>query len=230
MDLFTGKKIAELRKFNSLSQESLAEKVGVSRQAISKWERGEASPDMENVVSLARIFNVTVDDLLGDKKASEITDFSALKTPQPEVAQPPATAAAPAVAEEKAISETPVKEEHAETKKEKKLKPRYKPQTAKMMNRIPVFILVPIIFVLLGITLQLWHPAWLMFFILPIYYLTAFAFNAKDRRGFFLRLPVPFVIIALFLLIGFATGAWHPAWMMFFILPVYYWAAAMVKR
>ena len=72
MNLFTAKKLTALRKYYSLSQEALAEKAGVSRQAVSKWERGEASPDTDNLVTLSRIYNVSLDDLLGEKSAEEI--------------------------------------------------------------------------------------------------------------------------------------------------------------
>lgn len=72
MDLFTAKKLTALRKYHSLSQEALAEKAGVSRQAVSKWERCEASPDTDNLFTLARIYGVSADDILGDKSADEL--------------------------------------------------------------------------------------------------------------------------------------------------------------
>lgn len=72
MDLFTAKKLTALRKYHSLSQEALAEKAGVSRQAVSKWERCEASPDTDNMLTLSKIYSVSVDDLLGDKTADMI--------------------------------------------------------------------------------------------------------------------------------------------------------------
>lgn len=53
--------IMELRKSNNMSQEELAEKLFVSRQAISKWERGEALPDINNLAALAKLFNVSID-------------------------------------------------------------------------------------------------------------------------------------------------------------------------
>ena len=59
-----GERIATLRKDRNLSQEALAEQVGVTRQAISKWERDEALPDIYNLVTLAQIFEVTLDELL----------------------------------------------------------------------------------------------------------------------------------------------------------------------
>ena len=58
-----GKKIMELRKKNGLSQEELAEKVGVARQTISKWELGETSPDLKQSKELSKIFNVSLDEL-----------------------------------------------------------------------------------------------------------------------------------------------------------------------
>ena len=57
-------KILQLRKQQGLSQEELAEKVGVSRQAISKWETGESVPEIERVANLSKIFQVTTDYLL----------------------------------------------------------------------------------------------------------------------------------------------------------------------
>ena len=58
-----GKKIMDLRKKNGLSQEELAEKVGVARQTISKWELGETSPDLKQSKELSKIFNVSLDEL-----------------------------------------------------------------------------------------------------------------------------------------------------------------------
>ncbi|MGN0577979.1 MAG: helix-turn-helix domain-containing protein [Ruminiclostridium sp.] len=64
MNLEIAKRLADLRKQNGLSQEQLAEKIGVSRQAVSKWERSEASPDTDNIILLARLYNVSLDELL----------------------------------------------------------------------------------------------------------------------------------------------------------------------
>ena len=53
-----------LRKINKMSQEELAEKVNVSRQTLSKWETGDAVPDIEKCRSLAAVFDVTLDELV----------------------------------------------------------------------------------------------------------------------------------------------------------------------
>jgi transcriptional regulator with XRE-family HTH domain len=65
-----GEKIYQLRKRMGLSQEQLASQVTVSRQAVSKWELNEAMPDVDNVVQLSRIFNVSTDYLLMDGDAA----------------------------------------------------------------------------------------------------------------------------------------------------------------
>lgn len=59
-----GKKIAELRKKNNLSQEELAEKVAVARQTISKWEIGDTTPDINQVKIISKIFNISIDELV----------------------------------------------------------------------------------------------------------------------------------------------------------------------
>ena len=61
-----GKQIYELRKKANLSQEQLAEKVGVSRQTISKWELGETAPDIKQAQILSQIFNISLDELTGN--------------------------------------------------------------------------------------------------------------------------------------------------------------------
>ena len=64
-------KIYELRKKNGLSQEALAESLGVSRQSVSKWETGEATPEVSKLLSLSKLFGVTTDYLLDDEAEEE---------------------------------------------------------------------------------------------------------------------------------------------------------------
>lgn len=66
-------KIFSLRKSRNLTQEQLAEQLNVSRQSISKWESGQATPELEKVVAMSQIFDVTIDYLL---KPSEIDELS----------------------------------------------------------------------------------------------------------------------------------------------------------
>ena len=65
--------IAELRKMNHMTQQDLAEKLNYTDKAISKWERGESTPDIESLSALAKMFNLTVDDLLNETFDKEQT-------------------------------------------------------------------------------------------------------------------------------------------------------------
>lgn len=64
--MIIGAKIAACRKRAGMSQEKLANELNISRQAVSRWETGEAVPDTEKVIQLSRIFHVTTDYLLLD--------------------------------------------------------------------------------------------------------------------------------------------------------------------
>ena len=66
-----GEKILYYRKRAGFSQEELAGKVGVSRQAVSKWEVGDAQPDIDKLAALARAFGVTADELLSPEPPAE---------------------------------------------------------------------------------------------------------------------------------------------------------------
>lgn len=68
MNIKLADRLVELRKEHKLSQEALAEKLGLSRQAISKWERAEASPDTDNLIALAELYGITLDQLLGNNE------------------------------------------------------------------------------------------------------------------------------------------------------------------
>ena len=64
-------KIIRLRKKNGWSQEELAEKMNVSRQAVSKWEAAQTTPDLEKILQLGNLFGVTTDYLLKDEIEDE---------------------------------------------------------------------------------------------------------------------------------------------------------------
>lgn len=64
MDPTMAQRLVDRRKAAGLSQEALADKLGVSRQAVSKWERSESSPDTDNLIALAALYGVSLDELL----------------------------------------------------------------------------------------------------------------------------------------------------------------------
>lgn len=71
-----GEKLQSLRKSRGMSQEQLASQVNVSRQAISKWELGESNPDIEYIIQISNIFNVTTDYLLKDEEEISTREIS----------------------------------------------------------------------------------------------------------------------------------------------------------
>lgn len=69
-----GQQIKNLRTANHLSQEDLAQKLFVSRQSISKYENGEATPDVEKLIQMAEIFEVSLDFLILGKEAEPVNE------------------------------------------------------------------------------------------------------------------------------------------------------------
>ena len=217
MTLFTAKKLTALRKYNGLSQEALAEKIGVSRQAISKWERGEASPDTENLIALSKIYGVSLDDLLGDKTAEEIIAEKNEEKPCDDNTVPETAPEKPAVKTPENVVDV-IKRETADL-----------PALGRKMLRFPFFLIAIIGYLAVGFALKLWHPTWLIFIVLPAYYLCALSFIQKTKKKMLLLQPVYLYAVILFLLVGLLLNIWHPTWIIFICIPAYYWYVGFRK-
>ena len=93
MDYKTADRLIELRKKHGYSQDELAERLNISRQAISKWERAESLPDTENLIGLAALYSISIDELIhgydvkvvsngnGAKKTRRATNMKPVRTP-----------------------------------------------------------------------------------------------------------------------------------------------------
>lgn len=64
-------KLKELRKQSGISQEKLAEKLGVSRQAVTKWERDSGVPDIDNIMAISKLFDVSMDELFSNERSEK---------------------------------------------------------------------------------------------------------------------------------------------------------------
>ena len=99
-----------------------------------------------------------------------------------------------------------------------------------MMLNDALPLLVIVTYILLGSLKDLWHPAWLIFFIIPIYYMSMEALVHKSPE----LVPIVFIVIATYLALG-CIGArqgqnyWHPYWALFLAIPVYYMMIAAIK-
>ena len=172
MNLEIANRLLALRREHGYSQEELAYKLGVSRQAVSKWERAESSPDTDNLLALARLYGVSLDALL-------------LHTPAGEAAQ-----AAPEPEEIFAAARAWDAAEEAEQKARKRARAKWKEGllwllTLALMVILPNLtywlgisevyaVVVTVAFLITGFLLDNWHPGWMLFLTIPLYYVLIF--------------------------------------------------------
>lgn len=82
-----GQKLLSLRKVKGLSQDELGSQLKVSRQTISKWELGETTPELEKLISISELFNISLDELVKGEAASDVNpidiDGSEIKVEKP---------------------------------------------------------------------------------------------------------------------------------------------------
>lgn len=195
MNIEIANRLVELRKSHGYSQEALAAKLGISRQAISKWERAEASPDTDNLMALAELYGTTLDALVNTENDQYI------------LGDTPSNDAEPA-------QEVPAPEKLPKTELQKK---------GIKLLKFPFPLFVVLVFVVLGFALHIWHPAWLLFLLIPIYYHFAGALTVRKKKARLLAMPVPEVIVLLYLICGFFFYLWSTAWVLFLTIPLYYW-------
>lgn len=67
-------KLIMLRKQHNLSQEQVAEKLGVARQTISKWELGETTPEMDKLIIMSELYNITLDELMKEENEGKVVN------------------------------------------------------------------------------------------------------------------------------------------------------------
>lgn len=174
MNIQTANRLVSLRKERGFSQEELAAKIGVSRQAVSKWERAEASPDTDNLILLARLYQVSLDELLA------ISDIPAQSPP----ALPPEQ---PAAEEAQADPEPPEPRPFEQTAPPAEPNGGWDGATPPQRNylkltRFPYPVLVAMIYLILGFYYNWWHPGWLIFLTIPFYYWLAAAVDRSRQE------------------------------------------------
>lgn len=214
MTIENANRLAEMRRAHGLSQEELAEKLNISRQAVSKWERAESSPDTDNLIALAQLYSVSLDVLLG------------LQLPEPSCAQE--AAEYEAVGEESAEeteaseeanvceeSEMPVDDDplpHGSYYEHVQQKAAREKERRRM--HFPYPLVVVLAYLMLGFCFHLWHPGWIIFLTIPLFYLPD-----HERRPLRL-LGNPVMVTIIYLLLGLQCGWWHPGWLVFFLIPL----------
>lgn len=164
MNIDIAQRLYELRREHGYSQESLAEALDISRQAISKWERAESAPDMGNLIALADLYGITIDELVrpGNNETSECIASNPVSAAEEnrqsaEEAEPPKT---PASSED---SKTVHAHGHGYAK------PEGSERLQCGLRRFPYPLLILVIVLICCLLFGMWESLWL-FLSIPFFY------------------------------------------------------------
>lgn len=218
MNVEIANRLVQLRKQSNLSQEELAMRLGISRQAVSKWERAESSPDTDNLIALAALYKMSLDDLVH----SDLPPEPAAYTPpyQPEkafMAEVPTLDGSYYELKGEEVEEAPAKkQEESDPLPEGSF---YDTKEGKMhkegwLHQVPYPLAITALYLVLGFIFHQWHPGWLVFMTIPLHYMPE-----KEKRLPYL-LGNPVMIALIYLVLGFYFHLWHPGWLIFLAIPI----------
>jgi transcriptional regulator with XRE-family HTH domain len=207
MDLAMAQRLVDRRKAAGLSQEVLAAQLGVSRQAVSKWERSESSPDTDNLIALAALYGVSLDELLYGE-AVDSTDDS-----QTDDEAQNSNAGTVTIDGETFSS---WKEAHDKLDHHGK---HFHTKVGRAWNKFPFPALVALAYLVLGIVYGTWDMGLFLVFLVPVYYAIG---DFIDRRHLskLIEAIYPAAAIAWFLYMWLCLGQPHPAWIILITIPV----------
>lgn len=210
MSIKQGDYLKELRMKKGLSQEKLAEQLGVSRQSVSKWEQGYAVPSSDNVLELSKLYGISADNILNCEVPKAAADEKE-------------EASKPQKSQQAEVHDDAVAEKEHEVKSTEKHK--------KHKKHSWLFAAYPCIAVFVTLALgafdsALWKTSWIFLLTIPLYYTGSIAIRKKNALIF----CYPAVVIIVYLLCGFYAGLWHPLWILFATIPIYYIAAAYAHK
>lgn len=244
-------RLVKLRKKYGYSQEELADKLGLSRQAVSKWERAEASPDTDNLICLAKLYGVSLDELLSTDDDVDTIVEEQVKSESSDNAD---------------AKQTDGKENN-EKKKDKilingdgiyledeegstitinkeginfidecgnKTSKRHETSRAKrIVDAIEglLFILAITAYILLGSLLDMWYNGWVVFFIPEIISSLLRSFVGKNASKFNMPFLATFTFFFVCMVVpGLDANLWHPMWAVFLAIPIYYCTVDTFKK
>lgn len=207
MNIEIANRLVNLRKNNNLSQEALADKLGISRQAVSKWERAEASPDTDNLILLARLYGVSLDELL--KTEDEI--------PQPEPGSSNLIESSNVEEQQSTGNSIPMKEWQDRDR-------GFRPARPVGIFTPVITLSIVIVYLLIGCFFEAWHPGWLLFLLIPIWRTLEEALISHNANKF----AYPVLAALIYLILGLFFGLWHPGWVIFVTVPLYYTIINMI--
>lgn len=195
-------RLIEMRRTRGLSQEELAKRLGLSRQAVSKWERAESAPDIGNLVALADIYDVSLDELVrGMEQTESEVEATEVQVDESQVG----------ASDEVSVEEEVVEEVAPKVRVEEEIPPPNADDVVSTSNEAqtmppPPEGSVPI------------HP--------PV---TVQAEPTKVRNPLY-TFPYALLVALIYLVLGFVFGLWHPGWVIFLTIPFYYWIASVITH
>lgn len=217
MNVEIANRLVQLRKQSNLSQEELAMRLGISRQAVSKWERAESSPDTDNLIALASLYKLSLDDLVHSELPPEPTAY----TPpyQPETvftAEVPTLDGSYFEVKGEKEEDAPAKKEDIDPLPEGSFYDTKEGQMHKegWLHRVPYPLFITALYLVLGFIFHQWHPGWLVFMTIPIHYMP------EKEKTFPYLLGNPVMISLIYLILGFYLHLWHPGWLIFLAIPI----------
>ena len=242
MNIKTANRLCELRKKHNLSQEDLADKLGVSRQAVSKWERSESSPDTDNLIQLANLYGISLDELLNGEDAIDIIEENKESDTQEKInadvifedddgTTVSADKGRVTFKDDEGNTVILQKGKATVTDKNGKVKELGKEdffnrKESKVDNVSGVItaitaLLIVIAYIVLGVLNPLgfgFNAYWFMFIAIPIPGSIYKSIKMRNAKHF----AYPFLITSLYCALGIFLGLWHPLWVLFITLPIYY--------
>lgn len=250
MNIEIANRLVNLRKQNNLSQEALAEKLGISRQAVSKWERAEASPDTDNLILLARLYGVSLDELLKTEDEIPMPEPEETEKGQEDDRKEETENFGQDCREEDTyyedvdgkkvhigkdgihVQEHGGDEVHVgwdgihvnEGGEEVVWTNRDGFGGMEPKLRFPVGLIICIAYLIVGIAYNAWHPGWLLLLWIPI--LESLITAVKRRNAS--RFAYPIAALLFFLSYRIFAGSWM-GWIAFLTIPIYYSLVSYIK-
>ena len=226
-------RLIKLRKKYGYSQEELADKLGLSRQAVSKWERAEASPDTDNLICLAKLYGVSLDELLNTDDDLETIVEEQVKKEEPKEDKKEGVFITDDEGQTVEITDGCVKctDKNGRVVKCKDIKHPSKPMAILGMVEGGLFLLAIVAYILLGSLLNMWGNAWVVVFIPEIICSIARAIIKKNPS----QVNMPFIAVFAFFFVcmvapGQSANLWHPMWIVFLSVPIYYTLCSIIRK
>lgn len=215
-------RLIKLRKKHGLSQEELADKLGLSRQAVSKWERAEASPDTDNLICLAKLYGVSLDELLSTDDDVETIVKEQVKTEAKE------EKGDSIVLTDDDGSRVVIKDNHIRcVDKNGNEVEKHQDKFTKIVGLIDCCLttLMIVLYILLANFSKTftWANGWVFFFV-PDFVCSILRAIHKGNPN---KVNVVFLSLFVFFFVcmvvpGLDAHLWHPMWMVFLLIPVYH--------